>query len=96
MSDTILVVAVYDVTDNRRRQRLFQLLKRYGVPAQKSAFEARLTTRERETLLRDVHRLLDADCDKFTLYPIASPQERGIQHIGPPRPDAQNPDYYLV
>lgn len=96
MNNTLLVVVVYDVVTDRRRRRLFQLLKQYGVPVQKSAFEARLTVRERESLLREVARLIDPETDRITLYPIAAPQEKGIGHIGPPRPETVNPDYYLI
>lgn len=96
MNNTVLVVVVYDVATDRSRRRLFQLLKQYGVPVQKSAFEARLTVRERESLLREAARLIDPATDRITLYPIAAPQEKGIGHIGPPRPTTVNPDYYLV
>lgn len=86
----------YDVTSNRRRRHLAKLLEQYGVRVQKSAFEARLTVRERETLVRAAERIIDTDCDRFTIYPVAKPQERGVVHLGPARPAVSNPDYYLI
>ncbi len=42
-SRTTLVVMVYDVVGDRRRDKLHSLLSKWGVAIQKSAFEARLT-----------------------------------------------------
>ena len=40
------VVACYDITDNRRRARLYELLLGYGAPVQKSVFECNITARQ--------------------------------------------------
>ena len=92
----MLTVLVYDVVSDTRRTRLHALLKQYGVAVQKSAFEARLTSREREQLLRRVGRLLDPDEDRFVLYPITRDQETRIEVVGTPRPELREASYFLV
>lgn len=96
MSASMLTVLVYDVSSDARRNRLHALLKQYGVPVQKSAFEARLTPREREQLLERVARLLDAKADRFVLYSIAREQEERVAVVGTPRPELKEPSYFLV
>ncbi len=96
MSASMLTVLVYDVVSDARRARLHALLKQYGVPVQKSAFEARLTVREREQLLQRVGRLLDAREDRFILYPIGREQEERVSVIGVARPELKEPSYFLV
>lgn len=93
---TLLCVIIYDVPDDRRRARLYKLLKQYGAPAQLSAFEARLAAHERRQLIREVGKLIDPTLDRFTLYPIGREQERGVLHVGPPRPDVGVVGFYLV
>lgn len=96
MKGTLLCVVAYDVPDDRRRTRLFKLLKQYGLPAQYSVFETRLAAHERRQLLNEAAKLLDKRSDRFTLYPIGAEQERGILHIGPERPDVGTPGFFLV
>jgi CRISPR-associated protein Cas2 len=96
MSPTILAVLVYDVSDDGRRAKLHALLKEYGVPVQKSAFEARLTPREREQLVRRAARIVDPATDRFVLYGVTREQETRILALGQPRPTLQAPRYYIV
>ncbi len=96
MSASMLTVMVYDVASDARRNRLHALLKQYGEPVQKSAFEARLTPREREQLLQRAARLLDEKHDRFVLYPIAREQEARVAVVGTPRPELREPSYFLV
>ena len=38
-----IVLVIYDITENKRRNRMVKCLERYGVRVQRSAFEAFLT-----------------------------------------------------
>lgn len=48
---------VYDITDDRERNRIARLLKSYGFRVQKSVFECRLTKGDKEKLIRDLKNL---------------------------------------
>lgn len=50
-------VLAYDVADDRERARVAKLLAGYGVRAQKSVFECRLSHASRETLIRRIESL---------------------------------------
>jgi CRISPR-associated protein Cas2 len=91
-----LVVMVYDVADDKRRRRLNLLLQQYGVAVQESAFEGRLTRRERERLLARVAQVLDAAADRFSLYPIPRSHEREVVSVGLPRPELPDTWFYIV
>ena len=96
MTRTLLTVLVYDVSDDRKRNRLHGILKQYGVPVQKSAFEARLTPREREQLLRRVAPLIDEGRDRFVMYTLARDQEEKVAALGAPRPEIKVPGYFII
>ena len=87
---------IYDVVDDRRRNRLFKLLKQYGLPLQKSAFEARLERGERKRLLIQVENLIDPKMDSFVMYSIGKEAEEKIVALGYPRPKLETPSYYIV
>jgi CRISPR-associated endonuclease Cas2 len=91
-----LFVIVYDVTSDPRRDRLFHMLKEYGVPLQKSAFEARLTELERRSLLARAERILDWNVDRFTCYAIGREQEQRTAKIGPPRPELPDGEVVII
>ena len=82
MTTSTLTVVAYDVVSDARRTRLHALLKEYGIPVQKSAFEARLTPAERQELLRRAATLLDATSDRLTMYPISAGHEDRILTYG--------------
>jgi len=47
-----IVLVIYDVVDNKTRNRLVKCLERYGVRVQKSAFEALLNRKQYDAMMR--------------------------------------------
>ena len=68
-------VASYDVSDDRRRDRVARVLSGYGERVQRSVFEIWLEPEEVPLLKREVGPLL-ARTDLFHLFPI---DERGTR-----------------
>ncbi|MEI6415601.1 MAG: CRISPR-associated endonuclease Cas2 [Pseudomonadota bacterium] len=54
MTDPQPWLLAYDVSDDRRRVRLFKLLKSYGMPLQRSLFLCYLSTVQKGRLLADL------------------------------------------
>lgn len=92
---TLLTVMVYDVSCDRRRDRLHALLKQYGVPVQKSVFEGRLTRAERGRVVERASNLIDLATDSFVVYVIGSKQEEGIVALGRPRLLVDAPEWFI-
>ena len=57
MSRAAKYVAVYDVSDDRERNRVAKILEGFGVRVQKSAFECQLTRGSAATLERKLKEL---------------------------------------
>ncbi len=93
---TRLTVCVYDVRSDARRRKLHALLKQYGVPIQKSAFEARLSEAERRRLIARARRLVDEKTDRFVVYVVAASQEAQIACIGEPRPKIVVEEWFVI
>lgn len=53
-------VAAYDVSENRRRDRIAELLGRYGSRVQLSVFEVQLDDNELELVLAEVGEILES------------------------------------
>jgi CRISPR-associated protein Cas2 len=68
-------VAVYDISDGNRRERVSRILLSFGYRVQLSVFEIWLEPDEVRELRRDVGPHLDDD-DRFDLFPI---DERGTR-----------------
>ena len=45
-----IVLVIYDIVDNKRRNRMVKCVERYGIRVQKSAFEAFLSKKKYEPL----------------------------------------------
>jgi CRISPR-associated protein Cas2 len=63
-----MYVVAYDISDDRRRTRLFKSLKRYGTAVQESVFECHLTTDQFLKMKRDVESVIDLEVDQVRYY----------------------------
>lgn len=59
---------IYDITDNKRRSKMVNALEHYGLRVQKSAFEAMLTKKKYETMLKKINPLIDEQTDSLRVY----------------------------
>lgn len=59
---------IYDIVDNKRRNKMVKCLEAYGVRVQKSAFEALLNRKQYEKMLRESSSLIDAEVDSLRVY----------------------------
>lgn len=63
-----IVLMIYDIVDNKRRNKMVKCLEAYGVRVQKSAFEALLTRKQYDKMLRESSALIDEAVDSLRVY----------------------------
>lgn len=68
----MLVLVVYDIANNRRRQKLSKLLEGYGRRVQESVFECFLSADEMQRLYQLMERRVVPAEDNVRLYWISS------------------------
>lgn len=72
-------IICYDISDDKKRNKVSKKLKAYGIRSQYSVFEIEA---EKETilgLLEEIDLMLD-EIDKFFIYPVKEPNK--IKRIG--------------
>ncbi len=74
------VLIIYDIVDNKRRNRMAKLLEGYGVRVQKSAFEARLTKKRYAAMLSCAEKIIDAETDSLRTYLL--PNKTNVHSCG--------------
>ena len=67
--DEVFVLIIYDIVDNKRRLKLSKYIQGYGFRVQKSAFEARISKRKYQKLLREIPRYI-GELDSVKVYKI--------------------------
>lgn len=65
----IFVLIIYDIVQNRKRQKLAKLMEGYGFRVQKSAFESELEQRKYDKLLQELIPF-GTDGDSIRIYRI--------------------------
>jgi CRISPR-associated protein Cas2 len=65
-----MFVVAYDISDDRRRTRLFKTLKRYGTAVQESVFECHLTTNQFIQMRQAVERVIEPREDQVRYYDL--------------------------
>lgn len=90
---SFLVLVIYDISDNRKRNRMAKFLSRFGVRVQKSAFEAWLTQKQYERLLEKLPRLIDEQEDYLRTYKLSGFCE--VKTWGQIGPTAEEEDFLV-
>ena len=67
----------YDVTDDKRRTKIFKKLKGYGESLQYSLFRCALTPGERLRLRTEMWELIDHSSDRVLLIDLGPDEGRG-------------------
>lgn len=93
MPQRALYIAAYDISDAARLRQALYILKGYATGGQKSVFECFLTQTERQCLLSEVQRVVDADADRFILLQLE--QRARVRTLGIAVPPV-DPDYFYV
>lgn len=91
----MLVVVVYDVPDDKRRQRLSNFLEGYGRRVQYSVFECFLSLPKMEKLYQQVKKRVKPEEDNVRFYWIPSdalPKTLTIGSLPPEEP----PKVYII
>lgn len=65
-----LIVVAYDITDNKRRNRIVKLLLKYGSRINFSVFECMLTDSQLEQLKVEIFGKINSKEDIVVYYPI--------------------------
>lgn len=63
-------VVAYDLPDNKRRNRVFKIMKGYGVHTQYSVFECELDDKEFAAMMRKLEKIIDRNEDDIKIYPL--------------------------
>jgi len=89
------VVVAYDIPDDRRRERLHDLLLNYGTPVQYSVFECLVDEGEWKGLRRAVERLIKKRLDHVRYYTLCRACQKRIEVTGG-REVAHEPEVIIV
>lgn len=79
------VIVVYDVSDNRRRLELANMLKSYGlVRVQRSMFLGKVSSQTLKDIVRKASRIIDKQTDVVHVIPITIYAYQHMKVIGTP------------
>ncbi|WP_292379880.1 CRISPR-associated endonuclease Cas2 [Methanosarcina sp. UBA289] len=79
----LLVWVIYDITDNRTRQKVSDRCKSYGLyRVQKSVFLGDLNTNDRDSLGLECEELIDAEHDSVYIFPMDEQSFKKVQLLG--------------
>lgn len=82
MTDQWFVVVIYDISNDKRRNKLHKILKNYGTPVQYSAFECLLENSELKRMKKEVSKTLRPKSDHLRYYSICAACKQKIEIVG--------------
>jgi len=79
----LLVWVIYDITENRVRQKISDRCKNYGLyRVQKSVFLGDLNSNDRDSLGIECEELINTDSDSVYIFPMDDQSFKKVQLIG--------------
>ena len=63
-----IILIIYDIVDNKRRNQMVHRLEKYGIRVQKSAFEAYITKKKYDKMEKEACVLIDDKTDSLRIY----------------------------
>lgn len=81
MSYSLYVIS-YDIPEDKRRTKLHRILEGFGDPVQFSVFEAKLTPKTRERMIRLVEKIINTKEDKVRIYYLCASCREKIKLLG--------------
>ncbi len=87
-----LYLIAYDISKNRTRNKIADLLAQYGERINLSVFECLLTAKQKEHIIEELHKLINPKTDSIRIYFICSACYSKSIVIGRPDP----PEDYSV
>jgi CRISPR-associated protein Cas2 len=78
----MLTVVAYDITDQRRLQRIAKICEDYGVRVQYSVFECRLEADKFDKFWNDLLATIDSATDRLVAYKVCVACARDIRSAG--------------
>jgi len=77
----MLVIASYDLKNDKNRKRLHKLLKGYGMPVQFSVFECILNKRQFKQLYDESQKFIVDDTDSIIFYKLCDACQKRISAV---------------
>lgn len=62
------MIVAYDISNNRRRTKLHDLLMDYGTPVQYSVFEFEITPKQYQRMKKAIKKLIKPRLDRVRIY----------------------------
>lgn len=90
------VVVAYDISNDRRRTRLYKALLPFGTPVQFSVFECLVTADELAALKRKVRAVIKPRLDHVRYYDLCAACQRRIETTAAGSPPAHDEDALVV
>lgn len=90
-----MIVFVYDIPDDKRRERLRKTLLRFGTPVQYSVFECDLNPRQLKHLEQAVRGLIKPEEDNVRYYGLCRSCVQSTEVFGG-QPLAKRKEVYVV
>lgn len=90
------IVVVYDISNDRRRVKLHNLLRNYGTPVQYSVFECYLKPEQAEKMKKSVIKLIKEKVDSVRFYTLCETCMKRIEVPGLKEVLVEPPDAIVV
>jgi CRISPR-associated protein Cas2 len=76
------ILICYDISDNKRRRKVYKLLESYGIRTQYSIFELEVNKFEKDNIKEKILNILDQETDRIYFFTLCKECKEKIDRIG--------------
>ena len=75
-------LVTYDISDDRKRNRVIKVLHEYGTRVQFSCFEIEISSKDLGKLIQKLEGIIDCETDKVFIFPISRYASPYVKKLG--------------
>ena len=94
MSETHFYLVAYDLSSDKRRNKVHKILSGFGQWTQYSLFELFITDKELVLLQNKLEKVLNAEKDSVRFYPLCGTCLKNVETVGSEPP--KEPELFLA
>ena len=90
------IIACYDISDNKRLNKIARIMKDYGTRVQYSVFELDVEEYVLKKLMKRVEKIIEKEVDSVRYYKLCFECENSLDIIGSKVYSEKTKEFYLL
>jgi len=82
MAKRDIFLICYDISDDKKRNKIVRELLKVGIRTQYSVFEGKLSEKDLDKTIKTISKIIDDKTDSVIFYPLTEKEYKNVKRLG--------------